>query len=38
MYQGTGELKNFQSSQSSTQATNHSNVQVQSRYKSDVNH
>ena len=32
MYQGTGELKNFQSSKSSTQVTN------QSRYKSDVNH
>ena len=35
MYQGTGELKNFQSSKSSTQVTNQS---IQSRYKSDVNH
>ena len=51
MYQGTGELKNFQSSKSSTHepekiqsskssshVTNHSIVQRQPRYKSDVNH
>ena len=38
MYQGTGEPKNFQSSKSSTQVTNQSMFQVQSKYKSDVNH
>ena len=34
MYQGTGELKNFQSSKSNTQVTDQSMF----KYKSDVNH